>query len=142
MIFSKEFIWYDDHFVYHITEKSNLDEIRKVGLKPFCGERSKSVDETRNAIYFFDNLFSTENWIDELYKNKDKTSLELLRFNLKRRKWYIQNQMIGDFYLLRPVLPEKIELLKRTDEKNIIHPLTDIVYQKKLIWEPLKNKSK
>lgn len=43
MIFEKEFIWYEDHYAYYITEKSNIDMIREKGLIPLCGERSNSV---------------------------------------------------------------------------------------------------
>ena len=138
MIFEKEFIWYKDHYVYHITNKDSLDKIRTVGLKPLCGDRSKSVGDIRKAIYFFDSIYSIDNWIEELYKNKDKNTLELLRFNLKRRKWYSQNKEIGDFYLLNPISPERIELLKREDDNGIIHTIDNLVYQKKLLWIPIK----
>ena len=136
MFFDKEFIWYNDHYVYHITKSENVENITKKGLVPFCGERSISVGDTRKAIYFFDYIYSAEEWAYRLYE--DNIELELLKFNLKRRKWYMVNQEIGDFYITSPILPENIEILKRITEDNNIFSINEISYQKKLIWEPLK----
>lgn len=139
MIFDKEFIWYSDHFVYHITETSNIDGIRENGLIPFCGDRSRSVGDTIKAIYFLDYPYNIEEWVDLLFEDSDKNNLELLRFNLKRRKWYMGGCWeYGEFYTMNPVLPNRIDLLKRVDEKGNIYTLDNIVKQKKLIWEPLQ----
>lgn len=137
MIFEKEFIWYEDHYAYHITEKSNIDMIREKGLIPLCGERSLSVGDKISAIYFFDYLYSASDWAYWLY-NDYKEELELLRFNLKRRKWYSKDQYIGDFYLTKPILPDNIDILKRIDEDGNTFTLDDITYEKKLIWKQLK----
>lgn len=137
MFFDKEFIWYNDHFVYHITEKDNIESIREQGLVPTCGERSISFGDTREAIYFFDYIYSVEEWAFRLYENK-YTELELLKFNLKRRKWHALDNQIGDFYITRPIIPENIEILNRKDEEDNIFTLDEIAFQKKLIWEPLK----
>lgn len=137
MFFDKEFIWYEDHYVYHITETENLENIIKKGLIPLCGERSESVGDTRKAIYFFDYIYSAEDWAYRLYANQ-YSELELLKFNLKRRKWYSLSNEIGDFYVTRPVLPEHIEILNRRDEEENIFTLDEITFQKRLIWEPLK----
>ena len=108
MIFNKEFIWYKDHYVYHITNKKNMENIITNGLKPMLGERSISIGDTIKGIYFTDNLYVIDEWMDKLYDNKD--SLEVLRFNLKRLKWYIHNGG-EDFYLTNKVLPEKLDYL-------------------------------
>ena len=137
MYFDKEFVWYEDHFAYHITEKSNIENIKEKGLIPLCQERSLSVNDSKKAIYFFDYVYSAEEWAYWLYKNK-VVELELLKFNLKRRKWYKKDVQIGDFYITKPVLPEKLEILERVDEEGNEFTLDKISYQKKLIWTPLK----
>ena len=118
MIFSEEFIWRNDHYAYHLTESKNIKLIQEKGLVPMIGKRSISVNDNIKAIYFFDNIYSTEDWINELYKDKDPSNLELLRFNLKNRKWYIKDLETGEFYLTRIILPSKIEYLRLYDEEN------------------------
>jgi len=79
------------------------------GLKPLCGENSKSVGDTRKAIYFFDNLRFLYDWVDVLYTIENSADLELLRFNLKRRKWKPLDVEFGEGYVERKIPPEKIE---------------------------------
>lgn len=138
MIFFEDFIWKTDHYAYHITRTNNLLTIKNNGLIPKCGERSLINNDSRKAIYFFDSLYSIDDWIEALYNNKNIESLELLRFNLKNRKWHSQNSDIGDFYLCNPVLPKRIELLKREDEEGHMFNINDVILQKKLIWESLR----
>lgn len=139
MIFDKEFIWYKDHYAYHLTDKMNMENIINDGLIPKCGDRSKSVGDTRKAIYFFDSLYSIVDWIDKLYENKDIYKLELLRFNLKRRRWYSQNREIGDFYLPYAVPREKLEYLRIIDINGQYMFLNENLDNMKLQWEPLSN---
>lgn len=140
MIFDKEFIWYEDHYVYHIATVDNIESIIKNGLVPKCGLRSKSVEDNKKAIYFFDSLYSIDNWIDELYKNKSIKELELLRFNLKRRKWFFKDAEIGDFYLTRPINNTNIDYLRIYDNNG--KPLSlnsDYIFDKdKLVWDNIK----
>lgn len=119
MVLDKEFIWYEDHFVYHITPKENMGSIIKYGLVPSLGERSLSKGDINKAIYFFDNINNFEMWAELLYPNLDISDLKLLRFNLKRRKWYIHNGA-EDFYLLNKVLPQKIQYLDDSELFNSI----------------------
>ncbi len=38
MIVTREFIWYKDHYVCHITEEKNMADIIEKGLIPQNGE--------------------------------------------------------------------------------------------------------
>lgn len=125
MIIIKEFIWRTDHYAYHITNIEAMKNICNEGLKPLCGERSKSVGDDIKGIFFFDSLYSVNKWINALYENKDIHELELLRFNLKQRKWIMQNP--SEFYLVHKVRPDKIEYLRLFDEnKNMYLPLNNL----------------
>lgn len=141
MIIFKEFIWKKDHYAFHITNIEVMKNICRYGLKPQCGERSISVGDNTKGIFFFDYLNSLSKWIDILYKNKNINELELLRFNLKNRKWIKQNN--NEFYLPNKVLPERIEYLRIYDiEKNIYLPLNfvDNLNEKSiLMWNRLDN---
>ena len=81
----KEFIWYKDHFVYHITSKDNIKSIKEKGLVPNLGERSKLLGDNEKAIYFFDSFTNMLDWMNVLYKDENKDNLEVLKFNIKRR---------------------------------------------------------
>lgn len=137
MIFIDEFIWDQDHYVYHLTEKEVMAKIIVEGLKPKCGERSQLVGDIRKAVYFFDSLSKTEFWMECLYASKDLKGLELLRFNLKQRKWKIQCSQVEDFYLLRPVLPQSIEYATLYNEKGEVVTLDSDLAKVKVLWNPL-----
>ena len=142
MIITKEFIWKTDHYGYHITNIDAMKNICVEGLKPLCGERSKLADDNFNGIFFFDNLYNLNEWIDVLYKNKNIYELELLRFNIKQRKWIIKNP--DEFYLIHKVNKEKIEYLRFYDEENDIYlPLNIENYSSdndvKVTWNSLDN---
>lgn len=137
MIILDEFIWNEDHYVYHLTRQECMEKIIVEGLRPICGERSKSVGDIRRAVYFFDSLSRTEEWMECLYTEKDIKGLELLRFNLKRRKWKIQCSEVEDFYLLRPVLPQGIEYATLYNEEGQIVNLDSDLAKVKVLWNPL-----
>ncbi len=137
MVFLDEFIWYQDHYVYHLTEKETMPKIMIEGLKPKCGERSRSVGDIRKAVYFFDSFSRAEEWMEYLYAKRDKSGLELLRFNLKRRKWKIQSSEVEDFYLLRPVLPQRIEYAILYNEEGEMVSLDHDLSKVKVLWKPL-----
>lgn len=108
-------ILYCDHFAYHLTKKEKMSDIIIQGLKPLCGENSKSVGDTRKAIYFFDKLQFLYDWVDVLYSREDSNQLELLRFNLKRRKYHFLNLYEG--YVERKIPPVKIEYAVLSDSR-------------------------
>ena len=138
MFISDSFVWRNDHYAFHITNTDAIEDIRKEGLKPLCGKRSQSVCDDTKGVFFFDYLGSVSHWIDVLYENKNIYELELLRFNLKNRKWILKNE--NEFYLTNKVKPEKIEYLRILDkEKNIYLPLKFLDENKELIWYELDN---
>lgn len=142
MIILNEFIWREDHYAFHITNVDAMVNICKLGLKPLCGERSMSVGDTTKGIFFFDYLFSASDWIERLYEKKDIYELELLKFNLKNRKWIKRNN--DEFYLPNKVFPEKIDYLRIYDIKEGIYlPLNfiDKVDEKRIVivWNSLEN---
>lgn len=127
MIISEPFIWNKDHYAYHITERINIKSIIENGLIPNIGERSRQVSDFEEAIFFFDNINNVEIWMDKLYPETNKNILEVLRFNIKGRKWY-SNHDGEDFYLKRRVETDKLEILRIYDENNIIVPFDDLIY--------------
>lgn len=139
MVILKEFIWRKDHTAYHLTNKDSMKSICCQGLKPLCGERSKSVGDNTKGVFFFDLLESVSNWIDWLYKNRDVSELELLRFNIKNRKWFKQDDC--EFYLTHKVLPERIEYLRIYDPDNgsflPLSAIEDTHKKKELVWKGL-----
>ena len=137
MIIEEE-IWHEDHYAYHITHKKYIENIKKEGLQPSCGKRSIEANDTRKAIYFSDTLYLVEQWIEKLYKENNKQELELLKFNIKEKSWYAKDETIGDFYILKPILPENIEILNKYDELNNPYTIDNIQKQKKLNWDKLK----
>ncbi len=126
LIILEEFIWREDCYAYHITHKNKMGEIVSKGLIPQIGERSQSINDNNKAIYFSCSLYSIDEWIDCLYGNKDIDNLELLRFNLKNRKWFIQDPTIGDFYVKRAINPERISYLKIFDSDGNISSLRNL----------------
>ena len=141
MIILKPFVWRKDHFAYHLTSSDYMKMICSQGLKPLCGERSQSVGDDTKGVFFFDCLESVLDWIDYLYKDRNVEELELLRFNLKNRKWVKQNDC--EFYLPHKVLPERVEYLRIYDqETSSLSPLSsigDYNKRKELIWKGLKD---
>ena len=128
MIISKEFIWRKDHFVCHLTEETNMSSIINQGLLPSNGKRCQSVNDERVGLFFFDGLYNLQNWAEVLYKNNELEALKILRFNIKNRKWYIDNsneRALG-FYLTNKVLPESISYLNITDKEGIEKPITKL----------------
>lgn len=109
MLFDEEFIWRKNHFVYHITKKENIEGIIKKGLVPQIGDRSKLIGDNTKGVFFFDSPSFLEFWIYELYENNTINDIELLRFNLKNRKWFSKDREIGDFYTPNIILPSRIE---------------------------------
>lgn len=135
MIILEEFIWNEDHYAYHLTHKHNINKIVTEGLIPMCKERSKANEDTKEAIYFFDNLKNMFDWSYYLY-NASLQELELLRFNLKGRKWFLHNNG-EDFYLQKQIKPNEIDYLSNLQELE-----SELDLNKNLIWTPIKNYNK
>ena len=135
MIILEEFIWNEDHYAYHLTHKHNINKIVNEGLIPMCKERSISHNDTFPAIYFFDNLYNLFDWSYFLYNKNNLNELELLRFNLKRKKWFLHNG--EDFYLKEKIKPNELTYLS-----NLNEVIDEEDLGKKLIWTPIKKYNK
>lgn len=136
MIVTEEFIWKTDHFVCHITEEKNMLSIMEQGLLPLNGDRCRFAMDDRKGIFCLDGIHNVQSWAEALYEQYELEILKLLRFNLKRRKWYIDNSndLALGMYLPNKVLPEKIDYLQMKDSNGEILPLTklfdlDFIYQ-------------
>lgn len=139
MVFDKTFIWSKDHYVHHLTTRDKIAEIITKGLVPRIGTRSESINDKNKAIYFFDSITLLDDWIEELYKDRNKSDLELLRFNLKNRKWFHRDIDIGDFYLKTRVNPNSIEFLSIYDDSEKIIISEENIEKHKSIWKKIKD---
>lgn len=128
MIVTGEFIWKTDHFVCHITEEKNIASIIEKGLIPMNGKRCRSVMDNRTGVFCLDGLHNVETWAEVLYEQYELETLKLLRFNLKRRKWYLDNSndLALGIYLPYKVLPEKISYLDIKNKNGEILPITKL----------------
>ena len=141
MIIGQECTCEIDHFAYHITEKQNIDSIIRYGLLPTIGDRSIIAGDNFKAVFFFDNINNIEEWMDFLYKNKDKDSLDVLRFNIKSLKWFIHNN--GEEFYIRHKIPiTKIDYLEiYNKESNLIsynNLINENIYNLEYRWNKLK----
>ncbi|MDD3241974.1 MAG: hypothetical protein PHQ64_04320 [Bacilli bacterium] len=139
MIFNNEFIWYKDHFVHHLTTKDKMVSIIEKGLIPLIGERSIKVGEAKKRIYFFDDLNLLDSWIEELYLDKNISELELLRFNIKRRKWNYRDSDFGDYYLERKIEAENIEYLRIYSNNKLLSLSEQNLLIGKSSWQKIIN---
>lgn len=133
-----------------LADKYNADKeivalgslLHDIALINKVGDRSKSVGDDVKGIFFFDGLSSTNEWIEMLYENANAEELELLRFNLKDRKWIMHNG--EDFYLAEGIPANKIEYVRVFDTKNRFYTTIDnldydYVSQYLLIWRDLED---
>jgi hypothetical protein len=65
--------------LYHITPTRNLSNVMKNGLVPKIGKRSKAFGEPKPAIYFFPDLKTVvdgiENWLAHEFSENARLSL-------------------------------------------------------------------
>ena len=113
-----EFIYKDDHYVYHITDKKNIDSIISHGLVPSLGDRSLKVGDNFKAIYFFDKIDSINDFMNFLYENKNKDSLEVLRFNIKQLTWFYHSD--NEYYIKCDIPVDKLDYLELYIDNNKI----------------------
>jgi len=102
---SEEFVWKEDYFAFHITKEQNMISIIENGLIPQDGERCKSVMDKKRGIFCLCSLNSVQEWALNLYKKENLEDLKLLRFNLKNRKWHIDEY---SYFLFSIYLPNKV----------------------------------
>ena len=126
MIVTEEFIWRKDHYVCHLTEESNMESIIEKGLLPSNGKRCQSVKDERVGVFCFDGLHHAKDWAEILYDKSELETLKILRFNLKNRKWHIDNSnaFVLGMYLPYKVLPERLSYLCITNNDGEEIPIT------------------
>lgn len=69
----------DHHWYYHVTPTRNVPNIKKEGLKPSIGERSKKIGEDKPRTYLFKHRDAAEdavtNWMGDEHPEDEKLSL-------------------------------------------------------------------
>lgn len=123
-----------NRFVYHLTREERIQQIKKQGLKPQNGERCQKIGDTNKGVYFFDSLGYLYDWIEELYPQICE-ELYLLRFNIKNRKWYIQDATIGDYYLKTPVRKESLQYITLSDIETYYEQVREDKHIKEIKWK-------
>ncbi len=103
--------------LYHITEIKNLfgeDGIAKKGLVPQCGDRSKSIGDTRCAVSLTSSYESLKSWKLYLYPNVKPDDLCILQVDIDKQN--IKNyENKTEFYTNILIPPEKINVVKFYD---------------------------
>jgi len=83
--------------VYHITPSINIASILSIGLIPKIGERSKLINETLPAIYFFPTINDVENalynWLGEIFE--DESELALLQVEINNYSQLVEWELIS-----------------------------------------------
>ncbi len=137
-----EFIWTEDKYVYHLTNVPAMKGIIKSGLIPQIGDRSKSVGDDIEGIFFFFELEDMRSWAETIYDEKDIYSVELLRFNIKGLEWHVHYMDIDglyiDHYLPNGIPRDKIEYARMYDRKTgLIQTLTTKTDNPIITWNPI-----
>lgn len=96
--------------LYHVTPSSNVDSIRKSGLVPQIGERSKAAGEESPAIYLFASKEEMEqacwSWLGEEFENESIAVLEV-----RLPKPYLEELAFDEFEIRcqKPIPPQYIQ---------------------------------
>lgn len=138
-----EFIFDKDKYVYHLTNVTAMEGIKKDGLLPMVGERSKKVGDKIEGIFFFFELEDMKSWAETIYDEKDIYSVELLRFNIKGLEWHVHEMDIDglyvDHYLPNRIPRENIEYARFYDRQTaLIQPLDTKLKSPIILWSPLE----
>lgn len=119
------------HYSYHLTPKEKIEDIKKLGLIPLCGENSKSIQDYIEAIYFFLNLHRLSDWGSVLFHDVYHEA-SLIRIDMRGIKnLYVNDLLLGDCYTLDKIGIDYLSILGED-----IRP--DIARKKELIWHPIK----
>lgn len=103
---------------YHVTLKSNLDNILKNGLIPQIGTLSQAANETMNRIYLFPTIDDMDtalsSWLGEAIDNTfgETTGCCSLRIDLPDNFPVIQEDVPYEAYSYVPIPPEYISYVK------------------------------
>ena len=132
-----------DTYVYHLTNVTAMMDIKKEGLKPMVGDRSKSVGDNIEGIFYFYNLEDMNSWLNAIYDTSNKYGVELLRFNIKGLRYHVHEMDIDglyiDHYISEAIPRDKIEYARLYDSKTrLLQPLNTKLSTSIVTWSPLK----
>lgn len=132
--------WYISHAAYHITEKKNILRIQKYGLQPRNGPRCKQINDESKGIFFTDNIYGINSWINWLYNEEKIEELVLLKFDVLHRIVHFKDY--EDYFLSTKVPPNELAYLSILKKKTKISlkMLLEALYNEKeyqLQWTPL-----
>ncbi|MDD3397668.1 MAG: hypothetical protein PHR96_03935 [Clostridia bacterium] len=103
---------------YHITKKSNLYSISKMGLVPKLGRRSASVQDKSALISFTPSLKTIPIWKERLFKNESYDDLVVLVFDLTGIEHTKRYDSAGDFFTKNVISQNKIRVLQLYDKTS------------------------
>lgn len=127
-------------FTYHVTHKKYLEDIKKCGLLPKCGERSQAIHDYLEAIYFYLFFERTPQWAMILYDKDELKDVKVLRINIQGiGVIHLRNLCLGECYTLEPIETKYVEILDDLTTTKEIITYNNILEQdqKSFIWKPL-----
>ncbi len=143
---------------FHLTKKENLygeNGICSKGLIPTCGERSKSIGDSRYVISFSSRYYTLPIWRMYLYPKVDTNDLCVLSFEIDKKDC-VNHTNDTEFFTYNSIPPEKINIvnfydkntlkeipfqyLQKNGMKDILGSKYEIVLKETPITELVKNK--
>jgi hypothetical protein len=101
--------------LYHVTEKSDLQDILTQGLVPKLGPRSIEAGESNPAIFLFPDIEDMDNalmnWMGECWDEDDDTELVALEITLDDNFPLVQTAG-WEYMSLNPIEPSCIRYYK------------------------------
>lgn len=104
--------------LYHVTPYHTYQtKIKRHGLIPRIGAKSKKVNEPVKRIYLFDSIDECENalmnWLGDEYEDIGVKSVAILKVDLENID-IEQNPDAGyEYWVTDPIPPDKIKLIKK-----------------------------
>ena len=92
-------------------------ELLKKGLLPKCGERSKSINDTRVGVCFTNDFYTLPVWYMHLYSHSEKSDLCVLSFQIDD-SLCVNHVNKTEFITYKAIKPENIYLTSFLDQKT------------------------
>lgn len=102
---------------FHLTKIENLygdDGIISIGLVPKNGDRSKSINDMNEAIYFSSSYYTIRDWWLYLYPKLDPRDLCVLTFDIPDE--YCIEKQKTEYYTSQAIPPEDISIVRFFNE--------------------------
>lgn len=106
---------------FHLTKIENLygkEGICAKGLIPTCGERSKSIGDTRCVISFTSKYYTLPIWWLYLYPETDPNELCVLSFDIDKKRC-IKHINDTEFYTYDYIPSENINIANFYDKRTM-----------------------